>query len=630
MTAHKGLLVTLAKDLRQNASPEDCRKIEATLDAVDESYSELPLLMTPPSIDDRPACAGRSYPSFKRPYSTEEAIFVDDGQPIDSEMGRGYDSEYNIEQSSLREERKKVCNQNTGTRCQPSTERNAFHDIDASLYLSTRDLEVAVSVDPREYPPYQVAQRLLGHYTKTVHDWFPILPAVFIDQLERHYRTPLNVANTWSATLNLVCAIGAQHSFLVTTHEPGLDNETDEREDVMYLSKALLLLEVKEASLLTSLPDLAQVRCVGMLAFYYLAAGHVDRAWITIGIAIRLGMALGLHLEQDAETSLASEANNFALTWWSLRTLESLLGSITNRPTSIQVLHCSVALPRISALDDFASSTPMNLRAFLRISIVSQAALHTLYSVQAATKPWSRIQESMEKFKAALEQLLPVMSDRERLMLHFQWCDAMILVTRPCLGPRTSIDPDGKLSLRDQELAGRCIKAAQTTARLLPNEPDQHIFQNGPWWYLVHYIMRAVAVLLLSSSQKSLASLVEATEVTVSIKKLIAWLRWLQHKDTVAKRGLEVVLETMQHMKRDTHFTDVLEQQSLDLYRVALHVPGDVEMDVDSAHTQPSFKDWEKSLDPNDLYNHLQFQYQPTGTPAAFGNAFATNSKRGG
>ncbi|KAI8934787.1 hypothetical protein NX059_008473 [Plenodomus lindquistii] len=511
-----------------------------------------------------------------------------------------------------------------------SIDSSCVQHPNSGSYLSTKDLGLETSVDPRDYPSYEIAQRLFDHYTATVHDWFPILPVAFINQLKRSYQSPLSVANTWTATLNLVCAIGAQHSFLTTTPMSGCNNKPVEREDVVFLSKALLLLEVQEASLLTALPDLAQVRCLGLLSFYYLGAGHVDRAWITIGIAVRLAMALDLHLENPSDTSLASDVTNSALVWWSLRTLESLLGSITNRPTSISLSHCSVSYPRISSYEDYASSTARNLRAFLRVHMVSQAAVQALYSIGAAAQPWTNVLDNIEKYKDQLERLLPVMSDHERLMLHFSWCDAMIVVTRPCLGSRASINSSGKLLPRDGELARQCIKAAQSTAKLLPDEPDTHIFQNGPWWCLVHYIMRAVTVLLVSSSRENLSALIGTSELIASVTKLSKWLQWLQQKDTVAERGLQVVLDMIQRLERNEHFTDVLKQQTLDLYRTPLSAPSEWSMHVvDSAFSGFVQEGREHTMDVADLQTLGQIQNGHGGLsmPVACGPGFGSNNR---
>lgn len=220
------------------------------------------------------------------------------------------------------------------------------------------------------------------------------------------------------------------------------------------------------------------------------------------------------------------------------------------------MLHSSVPFPQLFPAEKIAASATMNLQAFLKISMISQSALHTLYSAHAATQPWSSVQESIQTLSVELEQLLPVMSDCKRLILHFQWCDTMILVTRPCLFPRTTLGVSEEMSWKDRALAEQCIKAAQTIGKLLPEKPDSCIFQNGPWWCLVHYIMRALSVMLLSSSHESLAFLVRRDDLAASVKKLVDWLGWLQAHNVVAKRGLEVALEILRRAPSDKEMAD--------------------------------------------------------------------------
>lgn len=245
--------------------------------------------MTPHNIDSQSDGTGRPHCPIKDKESCtiDEATTAAD-HAIDCNMYRDSDDECNDDVSNSVDTDD---NKNKYRSTAVEAENTRFSD--AGYYLDSRDLELDDCVDPREYPPYDVAQRLVEHYTRTVHDWFPILPFVFLDQLKNHYETPLSVANTWSATLNLVCAIGTQHALLVTAPESRCKDGMSEREDVPYLSRALLLLEVKGASLLSSVPDMAQVRvgfynfwvpfstnasqCLGLLSFYYLAAGHVDR-----------------------------------------------------------------------------------------------------------------------------------------------------------------------------------------------------------------------------------------------------------------------------------------------------------------------------------------------------------------
>jgi hypothetical protein len=201
-----------------------------------------------------------------------------------------------------------------------------------------------------------------------------------------------------------------------------------------------------------------------------------------------------MHLKPPATTPEFSRTELLAHTWWALRTLECLLSAITHRPSSFPLNDCNVALPTASS----------QLQLYVKITITTQWALSSLYTVKAATLPWRDIQDRVARLKSELEGLAPQITD-SRLMAHFAWLDAMMIVTRPCLGTC------------EQNVAGHCVQAAQTVAQLLPDQPSRHVFENMPWWCLRHYIKRAMGVL---------------RKVDVPADKLARWLECLEQDDS--------------------------------------------------------------------------------------------------
>ena len=67
-----------------------------------------------------------------------------------------------------------------------------------------------------------------------------------------------------------------------------------------------------------------------------------------IGISLRLALTLRLHLRN--EDPALEESNNDTLvhTWWSIHSIECLLGSITRLPPTISSEYCTMPLPRSS------------------------------------------------------------------------------------------------------------------------------------------------------------------------------------------------------------------------------------------------------------------------------------------
>lgn len=122
---------------------------------------------------------------------------------------------------------------------------------DATFYTPHQTLEIDYLVEINDLPSPQVAHELFSHYIHTVHDWFPILPFPFEEQIRHHYATGDFVPNKWLAMLNLVFAIGARHQSLL---------EGKERQDNRYLSRAVQLLGIQESVLVPLQLDISSVQ----------------------------------------------------------------------------------------------------------------------------------------------------------------------------------------------------------------------------------------------------------------------------------------------------------------------------------------------------------------------------------
>lgn len=287
----------------------------------------------------------------------------------------------------------------------------------------------------------------------------------------------------------------------------------------------------------------------------------------------------------------------------------------------IPLQDCNVPFPRVPSNEQGGRSQAMALQTYLKTSIISQWTLCSLYSVRAAELPWQSIEGRVQRLKSELEKLLSAISDRERLMLHFSWFDSMILITRPCLYPQRRNDSLAGSSPATQNIAKQCIQAAQVVTKLLPDEPHECIFRNGPWWCLAHYIMRAMAIfLLVMSDQASYSSIVDS-EIVPSVKKLVRWLRWMRQKNSVAEKGLEVVLNTLKRTHDHTNFAEIFEQEAATAYGGISFVPGGWEVDTTATYPQflPELDLWDGSADPSGGWNNLDYQFtvDPSALPVS-------------
>ncbi|KAF2829973.1 hypothetical protein CC86DRAFT_178170 [Ophiobolus disseminans] len=516
LTSQRQHLIDLVHDLRSSASLPDRQKIEDALDKVsnpptlphssvtvkaDEVYPNLPPPLSRHSHSDQ-SSSGSSTALPAAPIDTDVNI-------IDF-WATTYDSNAAFVQAD------------NGAQWTPNlhtqyaeASSSTFNPEDASFnyvpnahhYAPAEQMEINRFVGAYDAPPLYVAQPLISTYRTTVQDWISIVPTVFFDrEVDSYYNAPTPVNNTWLTILHLVCAIGTRYECLAGR---GAEKQ---RDDVQHFSRAIQLLGVTESAIVTASPDVALVQCHGLLSLYYLTVHQVDRAWLTLGVALRYAISLNLHLKPPTSTPWPSRTETHARTWWALRTLESFLCSITSRPSSFPLNDCNVPLPS-------SPLSPTTLQVYVKITITTQWALSSLYTIKAATLPFRDIQARVARLKSELETLLPQIEDHQRSMLQFAWFDAMILITRPCLAATSHHDTTTR------DLASHCVKAAGGLTRLLPDTPDARIWTNGPWWCLAHYIVRALNVLRACQAPEA--------------DKLVRWLQWMAPGDAVASLALK-------------------------------------------------------------------------------------------
>lgn len=140
-----------------------------------------------------------------------------------------------------------------------------------------------------------------------------------------------------------------------------------------------------------------------------------------IGIAIRLALALGLHLRNEDPEAEESKKELLVHTWWSLHSTECLVSTITGRPPAVAFEDCTVSLPcsfpgeqqemgdtsresaqrrtgydsqqimesgRMSEAGHRVSNQYRYLIDQIKIKIISQKALLELYSPRTAAGSW--------------------------------------------------------------------------------------------------------------------------------------------------------------------------------------------------------------------------------------------------
>lgn len=93
------------------------------------------------------------------------------------------------------------------------------------------------------------------------------------------------------------------------------------------------------------------------------------------------------------------------------------------------------------------------------------------------------------------------------------------------------------------QMANACVGAAKTVASLLPVHSDaSHIYENGPWWSIVHHLMQSVSVLLLALTQSPGKQ--DNLELVQCTRDIIRWLGMMQ--DPQAERACQMAIGTLE------------------------------------------------------------------------------------
>jgi hypothetical protein len=137
----------------------------------------------------------------------------------------------------------------------------------------------------------------------------------------------------------------------------------------------------------------------------------VSKAWILVGISLRLALALGLHLRNEDPTAKESSKESRLRAWWGLHAIESLVSGLTGRPPIISLNDCTVPIPNSLAVRSRLSQanpdkvsrrhsdkSPKEAQRLtkqeyylvnhINVAIIGQKVLTSLYSPRTAAKSW--------------------------------------------------------------------------------------------------------------------------------------------------------------------------------------------------------------------------------------------------
>ncbi|KAF1935361.1 hypothetical protein EJ02DRAFT_131635 [Clathrospora elynae] len=468
-----------------------------------------------------------------------------------------------------------------------------------NFYHDEEGVKLGNCGNPFELPPEHTAGLLFQCFLKTVQTSFPLLPATLEGQLHQYYDLVRNgqsihCPDKWFALVNLVFAIGAKFSHLISA-----EWRANDLDHIIYFSRAFQLLSMNDTIIVLSTPDLAATQAAGLFAFYYMIVGHVNRAWVMVGTALRSAFSLGLHVHDPDVSIPPAIKQSMARTWWSLHALESLLSSITGRPSIISNEDITTPLPSIAFGGQSQSILenridPVFMNADTNLNLLTQQVISKLYTQRRSTPSWVQIQKTIISLVADLDQWavesIPhfhvenwnwdYAQQRNCLLLKLQYYRLKTLTTRPSLRRIERCFEAGTddYTAVDQSVAEACIQAAQGVASLLAFESDvKALYEKGPWWSIVHNIMQALAILM--NAMACPQHFKDSTNSSAQhVRQLVGRLRGMRETNSMAARAYQVLYSIVKTSR--PHIWDDISDAFPDDMTILLQQPASGKIDL--------------------------------------------------
>lgn len=207
------------------------------------------------------------------------------------------------------------------------------------------------------------------------------------------------------------------------------------------------------------------------------------------------------------------------------------------------------------------SLPPNNALCFLYyadLAVISQEIVNRVYSPDCAMVPWAHIENRIGVLRARLDLWLANLHPafdftrkedegpdllRARLFLAFHFYSSRVTLGRPCLCRRDahhSGQGNEKPSF-SHVIAMISLDSAIKMLDLIPDQADAtQLYEIGPWWCVLHYLMQAVTVILLELSFGSIHIPEEEQNLLTTAKKGVHWLHSMSEFSVASRRAWQL------------------------------------------------------------------------------------------
>ncbi|CAL8576491.1 hypothetical protein XPA_002370 [Xanthoria parietina] len=198
-----------------------------------------------------------------------------------------------------------------------------------------------------------------------------------------------------------------------------------------------------------------------------------------------------------------------------------------------------------------------------KLSNINDYVMTHLYRPPVLNQSWASVQSIMSQCQGRLERwraTLPAVFDftvrqqdreyyRGRMCLGFSYYSTLTIIFRPCLCKMERKMPHETGRARDIDHANAvtCVLAVRSMLDLLPEQPDPAgMYQETPWWNMVHHLMQAVGILMLELSLGSPHCPNSTGELMHAAQKSVRWLQSMSSEDVAAGRAWRLSSELLQ------------------------------------------------------------------------------------
>ena len=362
-------------------------------------------------------------------------------------------------------------------------------------------------------PARSVADALLKAFFDHVHSNYALFHrGIFQSRYEAIWDMRKDAATDpelgWLCSLYMVFVLGAQ---VLEQHDS---------EQALSIQKHYLSLVRVRFQRLVSTTSLSNVQTLLLLQLYEHNAGERNTAWMLLGCASRMAVALGMHREGTGNGFDPIERNTRRRVWWTLYMFEQNLCVMLGRPSAIDDSEVYLSLPDETMLDggDCPPDYPQHAMRLTRMSSRMKSMIYpppTLKEEEEALPSSETARQLLQEldswYRRLPEHLQPEwhsMMPRQRravLMLHVYYHHMRSLVTRPFLVRKVQLDI-GRIVQKEQPaqtvpsdlqaMSQSCCKSAQKAISHLQQLATQGLF-DGMSWLDPYYVYHGVLVLCL-------------------------------------------------------------------------------------------------------------------------------------